>query len=114
MGNTPTTFQRLMELALGERRGKNFVFLDDIIIYSQKPQWYSQDIQCLIKSDRPSLQKNHFFCTSLRFLDHMESAAGVEVDPLKTKAVEVYPVPKNFEISPKIVRHGWMVPSLCA
>lgn len=43
------------------------------------------------------MKKFHFFQTSLKFLGHVVSAAGVEVDPEKTEAVAQYPVPVNLK-----------------
>lgn len=100
--NAPATFQRLMELALGELKGRIcFVYLDDII-YSQDPQQHFQDIQAVLDKLKQAkltvnMSKSHFFRQSLKFLGHMVSAAGVQVDPEKTKAVEEYPVPSNLK-----------------
>nr|XP_054598745.1 uncharacterized protein LOC129163840 [Nothobranchius furzeri] len=101
--NAPATFQRLMEVVLGDLRGKNcFVYLDDIIVYSSTPEQHRFDLQAVFDKLQMAkltvnMKKSHFFRTSLKFLGHVVSSSGVEVDAEKTKAVQDFPVPQNIK-----------------
>ncbi len=43
-----------------------------------------------------NMKKCHFFQRRLKFLGHIESARGLEVDPDKTQAISEYPVPVDI------------------
>ena len=101
--NAPATFQRLMGIALGELKGKIcFVYLDDIIIYSQNRDRHFQDLQAVLDKLRETgltlnMKKNNFCQTSLKFLGHILSFDSIHVDPEKTKAVQDFPVPTTLK-----------------
>ncbi|KAF7657670.1 hypothetical protein LDENG_00023810 [Lucifuga dentata] len=44
-----------------------------------------------------NLKKCQFFRNSLKFLGHLISSTGVEVDVEKTKAVQDFPIPHNIK-----------------
>ncbi len=101
--NAPATFQRLMELVLGDLREQIcFVYLNVIIIYSSTYEPYSDDIQAALDKLREvsltvNMKKSQFLHTSLKFLGHVVSSLGVGVDSEKVKVVQDFPVPHNIE-----------------
>lgn len=101
--NALATFQRLMELVLGDLRGKFcFVYIDDIIIYSTTHEQHRFHIQAVLDKLCEAhltvyMKNSQFFRTSLKFLGHVVSSAEVEVDTEKTKAIQDFPVPKNVK-----------------
>ncbi|XP_045569661.1 uncharacterized protein [Salmo salar] len=112
--NAPATFQRLMEIALGELKGKIcFVYLDDIIIYSQTREQHFQDLQAVLDKLREAgltlnMKKSNFCQTSLKFLGHIVSFDGTHVDPEKTKAVQDFPVPTTLKALQRFLgMAGW-------
>lgn len=81
-----------MKLVLGDlQRNVCFVYLDDIIIYSTTPEQHSVHIQAVLDKRRKAHltvnMKSQFFRTSLKFLGHIISSTGVEMDAETTKAV---------------------------
>ncbi|RXN17379.1 Retrovirus-related Pol poly from transposon [Labeo rohita] len=101
--NAAATFQRLMEKVLAELRGKFcFVYIDDIIIYSRTLDEHihhlNKILQRLTQANLTlNMKKCHFFKQQLKFLGHIVSAKGVEVDPAKTLAVTQYPPPNDLK-----------------
>uniref|UniRef100_A0A8C7TQZ0 ribonuclease H n=1 Tax=Oncorhynchus mykiss TaxID=8022 RepID=A0A8C7TQZ0_ONCMY len=112
--NAPATFQRLMEIALGELKGKIcFVYLDDIMIYPQNRERHFQDLQAVLDKLREAgltlnMKKSNFCQTSLKFLGHIVSFDGIHVDPEKTKAVQDFPVPTTLKALQRFLgMAGW-------
>ncbi|XP_043954155.1 uncharacterized protein LOC122820644 [Gambusia affinis] len=78
--NAGASFQRLMEKVLGELRGKICcVYIDDVIVFSASAEQHLKDLDT----------------QELKFLGHIVSAKGVQVDPEKTDAITVYPTPTD-------------------
>ncbi len=101
--SAPATFQRLMERCMGEMNLKEcLVYLDDIIIFSKTFDDHIQHLEAAFKRlERNNLKlkgsKCEFFKTSVLYLGHIVSQAGVETDPAKTESLKKWPIPKNIK-----------------
>ncbi len=101
--NAPSTFQRLMERVLGDLKGKVcLVYLDDIIIFSPNKDQHFQDLQLVLNKLREAgltvnMKKSKFFQRTLKFLGHVVSEDGIQVDLEKTQAIRDFPIPTNIK-----------------
>ncbi len=101
ISNAPPVFQRLMELVLrGLHWSVCLIYLDDIIVYSAD---FPQHLQHLCEvfqrfctaglKLKPS--KCHLAHSSVTFLGHRVSSAGVEPDPSNIDKVKTWPIPTS-------------------
>lgn len=99
--NSPSTFQRLMDLVLADLQWTTcLVYLDDIIIFGRTFQEHLDRLdEVLIKLRQANLKvkptKCNLFATQVQYLGHIISSKGVKADPAKVEAVRQWPVPKN-------------------
>jgi hypothetical protein len=99
--NAPATFQKVMNDIFQKHLGKFvIVYLDDILVFSKNAEEHKKHLEVVLEI----LRKEHFYAKmskcefnkdELNFLGHIVGAAGVKVDPAKTKAVMDSPVPRN-------------------
>lgn len=101
--NAPATIQSLMNtLFVALLRRGVLVFMDDILIYSRTLEEHVQ----LLKEVLEILHQNQFFLkhskcsfaqTSVEYLGHVVSAAGVSTEPSKVAAVRNWPTPVSIK-----------------
>ncbi|KAL6475109.1 hypothetical protein MHYP_G00161490 [Metynnis hypsauchen] len=101
--NAPSTFQRLMEKCMGDIHLREvLVFLDDIIVFSQTLEEHEARLTKVLDRLREnglklSPEKCRFFQTSVRYLGHIVSQKGVEIDPQKIEALKTWPRPRTLK-----------------
>ena len=97
--NAPATFQCLMNSVFTDHIRKFvIVFLDDILVYSRTLEEHLDHLRIVLSLLRQhklyaKMSKCSFACTSINYLGHIISEAGVATDPDKTKAMENWPQP---------------------
>ncbi len=99
----PATFERLMELVLSGLYWKIcLIYLDDVIVYGGN--FYDSLDRLKIVWQRireANLKLKPSKCCLMRdrvpFLGHYVSGEGVEVDPMKTAAVQDWPTPRTVK-----------------
>lgn len=101
--NAPATFQRLMD---HYRRGLGdvliLVYLDDLIILSTTFEEHLEHLQKVLTrlmqfKLRANRKKCTFACTSVKYLGHLITINGIQVDPDKTLAIFQRDVPQNVK-----------------
>ncbi|HRP36576.1 MAG TPA: reverse transcriptase domain-containing protein [Candidatus Dojkabacteria bacterium] len=103
LSNSPATFQRAMEEALGELRYKScMVFIDDIIIYSKSFQEHLQHLEevlCKLASKGlyAKLSKCQFLVEEIEFLGHVVTKDGIKADPKKIEAISKMQAPEDAD-----------------
>ena len=99
--NAPISFQTLMSGVLRELSFKSvLVYIDDVLIFSPDFDSHLRDLSLVFNKLRQAgltlePSKCHFAVKQLKFLGHVISKHGVEVDAEKTKIVSEFPVPKK-------------------
>ena len=99
--NAPGTFQDIMRDVLKDVIGKYvLVYLDDIVIYSCSEEDHMLHLKIVLGLLRKhklyaKLFKCKFVQSELKFLGHIISAKGIQVDPAKVSIVKDWPVPKS-------------------
>ncbi|KAK3105624.1 hypothetical protein FSP39_002098 [Pinctada imbricata] len=99
--NAPISFQTLMSGVLRDLNFKSvLVYIDDVLIYSKDYKSHIKDLSLVfqkLKQAGLTLEpsKCNFAVKQLKFLGHIISKNGVEVDPEKTRIVSEFPAPKK-------------------
>ena len=97
--NVPPTFVRLMRQILGNMKNV-FVYLDDIIIFSQNKEEHFQILEEVLSrlegaGLKIKLSKCQFLKRQLNFLGHVVGPNGVKMQDRKIETIMNYPPPKN-------------------
>lgn len=99
--NAPSSFQRLMEICLGDQNYQTLlIFLDDILVFSPDVASHMSRLELVFQrlklhglKIKPA--KCRFLQQKVRYLGHVVSAEGISTDPEKTKAVDDWKIPTS-------------------
>ena len=101
--NAPATFQRCVDKALLGLQGSSlFVYIDDIVIYSNTLEEHATKFRALMDRLRKynlklQLDKCEYLKNKVFYLGHSLSKEGLQVDERKIEAVKRFPRPKNVK-----------------
>ena len=99
--NAPASYQRLMEQCLGDLNMKICcIYLDDLIIFSDTLEEHLERLNTVLNRLKEcnlklSSKKCKFLQRRVKYIEHIVSEFGVEVDAEKVKNVINWPKPKN-------------------
>lgn len=102
--NAAATFQRPMEQALRELKGKCcFIYMDDVVVFYKNEEEHlchlEQVFHCLHKAGLTfNLNKCNFMQQTLTILGHIVSSSGIKTDPAKVDAVASFPTPQSIKV----------------
>ncbi len=97
----PATFQRTMDIVLGDLKWTGAtVYMDDILIWGRTFQELMERLELvcerLAKANLTiNVRKSAFAQKTLKFLGHVITAEGVMMDPEKIRAITKFPKPKT-------------------
>ena len=100
--NAPATFQRTMQMVLGELFYTVApVYIDDIIVHSKTFQDHMRDIENVFEKIQGANlklgpEKCKFCFEEIKFLGHIIGKDGIKTDPAKIEKVKNYPKPTNI------------------
>lgn len=97
--NGPSTFQRLMEIVLSDRKNC-FVYIDDVLVCSRTfgdhLAHLQQEFDCLHSANlRLNAKKCLLLKDEVHYLGHVVSQAGICPDPSNVMKVKEYPTPAD-------------------
>ena len=100
--NAPSTFERLMEIAMrGLQWAACLVYLDDIVVFSPDFESHLERLGTVLgRLEEAGLKVKPSKCCLARrevsFLGHVVSAQGIATDPAKVRSVRNWPVPRTL------------------
>ncbi len=103
LANSPAVFQRLIDSVLGRLKWTiALVYMDDVICFSKNFDDHMSHLETILAAISKAglvLQstKCSFGFSKLKYLGHIISKDGIEVDPEKVRAVNEFPVPKKVK-----------------
>ena len=103
LSNSPSNFQRLMDVVLKNLVGTEcYVFIDDLIIFSSTAEEHALRLENVLRRlDEANLQLHPGKCVfaqpKVQYLGYVLSERGISASPDKVKAVREYPTPKTVK-----------------
>lgn len=101
--NAPATFQRMMDrFRIQLSHIKLLVYLDDLIVMSTIYEQHLKDLQDVFDKLREfnltaKKEKCHFCCSKVKYLGHLITPKGLEVDPEKVDCILKMTPPRNLK-----------------
>ena len=101
LSNSPSTFQRVMELIFGDLNLSELIlYLDDVLVFSETSTDHEVRLEKVFQRlEKHGLKLNgskcQFFQRQVTYLGHVVSNAGVAVDPDKVARIRNWPTPAN-------------------
>jgi hypothetical protein len=101
--NSPSIFQRAMNMVLQDVLGKfAYIYIDDIIIYSKTAEAHLNDISQILErlhthGLRIKFSKVQLFKAEIEYLGFLVGRDGLKVNPAKTKAIQDFPDPTDVK-----------------
>ena len=101
--NAPAAFQSAMAEGLGSLLYSACdLYIDDVVVFGKTRDEFLLNLKnvldrLLFLNVRIRLDKCQFGTTSIRYLGHIVSGDGLQVDPAKLKAILDYPQPSNIK-----------------
>ena len=102
LGNTPVTFQRLMQNCLGEMNlTYALIYLDDVIVFSRTEEEHLTQLRVVFEHFREhglklKLSKCHFLRKDITFLEHKVSEEGIKPGDNGLKGIAEMAPPANY------------------
>ncbi len=110
LSNSPAIFQALVNDMLRDIVDRFlFVYLDDILIFSQNERDHVQHIRRVLQRLQDNrlfakVEKCQFHVQSAPFLGFILSPKRIRMDPAKVKAVADWPTPDNCRVVQRFLR----------
>lgn len=102
--NSPVTFQAMMDEIFCDLvlAGKVLVYMDDILVFSYTLEEHRLIVKEVLRQLRVNrlflkLEKSAFEKTEINFLGVIVGHGSCQMDPIKTKAVDKWPEPRNLK-----------------
>jgi hypothetical protein len=101
--NSPSIFQRVMNLVLTDILGKYaFIYIDDIVIYSKSAEDHLKHLELIFERlERHGLKVKFSKCqlmqTQIEYLGFLVGKDGLHVNPKKVAAVRNFPTPTDVK-----------------
>ena len=91
--NAPAIFQRIMEQILRECKGWSVVYIDDILVYSDKNEDHEKLVQCVLEVISRSGMKCDWAKEFVEFLGHVIGRGQISVPEARVQALKEYRKP---------------------